>query len=366
MSNEVKTFPCINCGADLKFDPNTNSLKCPYCGAENEVESDESTVVEEGDFHEKLRELEANIQRGDLIDKIIVSCDTCGAKVSFDDNQTAGECIFCGSHLVAQGESSKEIKPKYMLPFKVDVEEAKDHFKKWLKKRWFAPNKLKDFAKLDGLNGIYSPYWTYDSDTTTVYRGQRGTYYYTTETYTETVDGKSVTKTREVRHTRWRPVSGVVNNIFDDILVASGGNLIDEYVNRLEPWDLENLVPYNEQFLSGFSVESYSVNLEEGFVKAKERMSPTIRSTIKRDIGGDEQRISSISSSYNDITFKHILLPVWVSAYKFKGKVYQFMVNARTGEVHGKRPYSIVKITLASTIAALLIGTGIYLYRTYN
>lgn len=362
MSSEVKTFPCVDCGADLKFDPGTNSLKCPYCGAENVVESDEKVIIEESDFHAKLKELESSAEKGDLIDKITVSCNTCGAKVSFNENQTAGECVFCGSHLVAQGESTKEIKPKFMLPFKVDVQEATDHFKTWLKKRWFAPNKLKDFAKLDGLKGIYSPYWTYDTDTTTTYRGQRGTHYYTTESYTETVDGKSVTKTRQVQHTRWSPVSGVVNNVFDDLLVASGGNLIEEYVNELEPWDLENLVLYNEQFLSGFSVESYSINLEDGFVKAKERMSPVIRTTVNRNIGGDEQRISSMSSNYDDIKFKHILLPVWISAYKYKDKVYQFMVNARTGEVHGKRPYSAVKITIAVVIGALLIGTGIYVY----
>ncbi len=366
MSTEVKTFPCVDCGADLKFDPGSNSLKCPYCGAENNIESDEKIIIEESDFHEQLKDLQSNANKADLIDKITVPCNTCGAKVSFNENKTAGECVFCGSHLVAQGESTKEIKPKYILPFKVNVKEATDHFKTWLKKRWFAPNKLKDFAKLDGLKGIYSPYWTYDSNTTTRYNGQRGTYYYTTESYTETVDGKTETKTKEVRHTRWNPVSGVVNNIFDDIIVASGGNLLEEYVDKLEPWDLENLVPYNEQFLSGFSVESYSINLEDGFLKAKNRMVPIISSSVKRDIGGDTQNIFSMNSNYNDIKFKHILLPVWISAYKYKDKVYQFMVNARTGEVHGKRPYSAIKIAIACIIGLSIIGGGIYFYSINN
>ncbi len=362
MSDSTGNFPCINCGADLKFEPGQNALKCPYCSAENSIENDESVEIIENDYLSKLKELKENANESDTIEIIAVKCDNCGAQVSLGENKTAGECVFCGSHLGGQGKSVKEIKPESMLPFKVSKKEAAVCFSQWLKKRWFAPNKLKEFARMDGLKGIYSPYWTYDSNTTTQYRGQRGEYYYTTESYTEEVDGKSVTKTRQVRHTRWHSASGTVKNTFDDLLITASGNLLPKYTEALEPWDLENLVPFNEQYLSGFQVESYTVELDEGFEKAKSRMEPVINSTIRNDIGGDEQRISSKNSAYEDIKFKHLLLPVWISAYKFKDKIYNFMVNARTGEVQGNRPYSVAKIVLASLCAALIIGGGVLIY----
>lgn len=361
MSDIKSNFPCSSCGADLKFAPGVNALKCPYCGSENTIETDDSIEIVENDYRSKLKELKEKVQDSDMIEMISVKCDNCGAQVSLGENKTAGECVFCGSHLKGSGQSIKEIKPETILPFKITKKEAADNFKMWLKKRWFAPNKLKEFARMDGLTGIYSPYWTYDTETTSNYTGQRGEYYYTTETYTEQVDGKSVTKTRQVRHTRWHPASGTVHNSFDDILITASGNLLPKYTEALEPWDLENLVPFNGKYLSGFQVESYTVDLEEGFARAKGRMEPTINSTVRHNIGGDEQRIISINSSYNNIKYKHLLLPVWISAYKFKEKIYNFMVNARTGEVQGNRPYSVAKIFLTVLVAAVVIGAGIFI-----
>ena len=366
MSDKVENFPCSNCGADLEFKPGTSKLVCPYCETENVIDFQEEATVEEKDFHETLAALKEQESSGETMELIVTKCDTCGAEVSFGDNQTAGECAFCGSAIVAHGKSEKVLKPESLLPFKVDKNQAAENFRLWLKKRWFAPKKLKDYARIDGLKGIYTPFWTYDSETETEYRGQRGDYYYTTETYTTTEDGKTVTKTRQVRHTRWSSASGTVRNSFDDVLVHAAGRMDEKYVDRLEPWDLENLTAFNSSYLPGFQVESYSVDLEEGLEKAKAKMAPEIDSTIKRDIGGDTQRISSKSTYYEALKFKHILLPVWMSAYNFKGKVYQFMVNARTGEVQGNRPYSAGKIAAAIIIPLVLIAAGIILYRMYG
>ncbi len=365
MSTDVITSPCSKCGADLEFKPGTSSLSCPYCGTENEIESSEDAVVEEQDFEKVLAELKKDEENHDTVETLIVKCDVCGAQTTLRENQTAGECAFCGSTMNAQGLSSKVLKPESLLPFKVTRDEAAVNFRQWLKKRWFAPKKLKEFARADGLKGIYSPFWTYDSETETDYKGQRGEYYYTTETYTTTEDGKSVTKTRQVRHTRWYRAQGQVHNSFDDVLIHATDNMTEKYVNELEPWDLDQLKTYNPSYLTGFQVESYSIGLEEGFGKAKERMSPEIDRTIRRHIGGDEQRIQWKSTAYDKISFKHILLPVWISSYRFKDKVYQFMVNARTGEVQGGRPWSKGKITLAVLAAIIIVGAGIYLYKTY-
>ena len=89
-------------------------------------------------------------------------------------------------------------------------------------------------------------------------------------------------------------------------------------------------------------------------------MAPDIDSKIRWDIGGDEQRIHSKTTYYQNITFKYILLPVWISAYRFKERTFQFLVNARTGEVQGERPWSWIKITLLVIFILALIGVIVY------
>ena len=167
--------------------------------------------------------------------------------------------------------------------------------------------------------------------------------------------GKMVVKTRTVTKIRWNNVSGHVDNIFDDVLVVASKSLPQEYVEKLEPWELENMLPFNEGYLSGFKTESYQVDIKEGFDNAKIKMDERIRASVCRDIGGDHQRIHTLNTVYNNITFKHILLPIWISAYMFKDKVYRFLINGRTGEVQGERPYSWIKIAAVSILAAAII-----------
>jgi hypothetical protein len=230
---------------------------------------------------------------------------------------------------------------------------------------WFAPGGLKMYAQnsAERLKGVYMPYWTYDSDTTSNYSGQRGEYYYETETYRGS-DGKE--QTREVQRTAWYPTSGTVYNSFDDILVCASNSLPRDLTRDLEPWDLPELVSYDDKFLAGFVTESYQVQLQDGFEEAKQRMASVIEKAVTNDIGGDTQRINSIDTTYNDIKFKHILLPLWISAYKYNNKVYRFTVNARTGEVQGERPWSALKITLLVLTIIAMIGGGIYFYKRYK
>jgi predicted RNA-binding Zn-ribbon protein involved in translation (DUF1610 family) len=356
-----KTFPCKQCGASLQFTAGTNFLSCPYCGAENEIAVDRSLKIEEQDFREYLQNAETNAP---TVDRIVVSCQACGAETTFDDNVVASACPFCGTDIVAQEHSVKKLKPESLLPFHIDQDNSVSLFKQWLSSRWFMPDKVKKFARRGGLKGLYSPYWTYDASTTTRYTGERGEYYYVTETYTAVEDGKEVTREREVRKTRWYPASGTVQNGFDDVVVVGSTNIPQKLSDRLIPWDLENLVPYTEDYLSGFLVESYTVDVKTGFEDAKKKMEPTIRAAINDDIGGDEQRIHSMKTQYADITFKHLLLPVWFGAYRFGDRVFQYMVNARTGEVQGERPWSWVKIAFA-VLLGLLIGSGIYYLLQY-
>ncbi len=348
-----KQFPCKQCGANLQYAPGTKTLTCPYCGAINEI-PDASAKVEEEDFRAVLANQEAHEP---VEEKLAVKCNICGAETTFSPDTVADKCPFCGSAIIATAQTRKSIKPRSLLPFYIKREQAVSSFREWLAGLWFAPSELANRADSEAMKGVYLPAWTYDADAWSAYTGERGDDYWDTETYTTMENGRSVTRTRQVLKTRWWPVSGEVSNRFDDVLVVATRSLPGKYVDALEPWDLKSLLPYSDEYLSGFVAQSYQVDLRQGFEAAKGIMDGEIRESINRDIGGDHQRIFSVNTRYGKVTFKHILLPVWLSAYRYQERTFHFLVNARTGEVQGERPYSAIKIALAvlAGIIAILI-----------
>jgi hypothetical protein len=170
-----------------------------------------------------------------------------------------------------------------------------------------------------------------------------------------------VTEIRKVPQIQWTPVSGQVSRFFDDVLIGASKSLPRKILDALQPWDLEQLIPYDEHYLSGFRSEYYQVELNEGFDYAKQVMDSLIYRDIAFDIGGDHQRIHQARTHHGGTTYKHCLLPVWSAAFRYKDKPYRFVINGRTGQVQGERPYSGWKISFA-VIAAVLLAIGIYFY----
>ena len=142
-------------------------------------------------------------------------------------------------------------------------------------------------------------------------------------------------------------------------VVVAGKGLPTKVEKSLSPWPLDQCLPFTPDVLAGYLARTYDVSLKAGFKEAESRMEAVIRSEARGEIGGDTQRIHSISTTYGALTFKHLLLPVWLLSYRYGAdKIYQVVVNAATGEVQGERPYSWVKI--ASTILLVVaIGVGI-------
>lgn len=346
-------FPCGQCGAQLAFVPGVEKLRCEYCGFQNEIEAVD-VDIEELDYEHYVGELRIATDDPDQFsDHIVVNCNNCAAEIDRPTDATSFACPYCGSNIVAQGHVKRLLNPSALLPFKIERLDARARHTAWLKSLWFAPNDLVKFARLEGrLNGLYVPYWTYDARTVSNYTGMRGEYYYVT-----VGSGKN---RRRQRRTRWYPASGTVKNTFDDVLVIATESLPTKFAEKLEPWDLHQLTPYQDAFLSGFLSEAYQVDLVSGFARAREIMKRVIRRTVKQDIGGDTQQVHSVSTRYHAVTFKHILLPIWICTYRYRDKSYRFLINGRTGEVQGERPWSAWKIALA-VLGAAAVGAGIFL-----
>ena len=127
----------------------------------------------------------------------------------------------------------------------------------------------------------------------------------------------------------------------------------------LEPWPLLKVVAFDQQMLAGLMARTYDIELDDCFVDGKQRIDAAIHAEVCQRIGGDTQVVSSVNSRCDAITYKHLLLPVWLLAYKYNNKTFQVFINAATGEVQGERPYSVWKILFAILLAILVAG-GIF------
>lgn len=354
-------FPCEACGAMLTFAPGTDVIKCQHCGHENPIPEDDEGVDAanaEIDFRTTLAELERGAVHSD--DRV-VQCTTCGAEFNLAPEAHAGDCPYCGSSVVTDTGKSRQLKPASLIPFQIKQEDANGRLAKWLKSLWFAPNGLAQYARGDSrFLGVYTPHWTFDAETASRYRGERGVFVQVPRTTTVMVNGKPQTRTTMVTETRWTRVRGFVKRNFDDVLVLASRNLPKHLAGKLFSWRLKELVPYRDEYLSGFRSEAYQVELPEGFEEAKGIMRRQIEADVRRDIGGNVQRIHALDTSYGDISFKHVLLPIWVAAYRYRGKVYNFVINGQTGEVRGERPWSWIKIGIAVAVV-VAVGVGAYL-----
>ncbi|MFV0244183.1 MAG: primosomal protein N' (replication factor Y) - superfamily II helicase [Qingshengfaniella sp.] len=354
-------FACSACGADMRYDPAGARLLCDHCGHTEAIAPDRtgpwvSVGLTELDFRaavaNRLPEIELETTQ-------VLNCPGCGAQVEFRPDEHAAECPFCATPVVTGTGANRHIKPKGVAPFRLNEDQARKAMTDWLGRLWFAPSSLQKYARHGRrMAGIYVPYWTYDARTRTAYRGQRGKI--RVESYTVMVDGKPQRRTRQ--RIDWYPAAGRVTRDFDDVLVLASSALPRRFTEALEPWDLGQLRPYTPSYLAGFRAEAYGIPLEDGFTEARDKMRQVIERDVRFHIGGDVQRIQSLDTDTDDITFKHVLLPVWVAAYRFGGKSYRFVVNGQTGRVQGERPWSPWKLAGAILAALLIAAVAGYIY----
>lgn len=359
---QPRTFPCAGCGAALTFSIEAQSLACGFCGTVREFDLPDGSAVEEQDLRAMLRDIAAGRVASGRTESETTSegavhevrCGDCGADVRFTGTLTSDECPYCGTAIQLDGvhDAEDRIQVDGVLPFALDRDVARRNLAAWVKTRWFAPNEFLRRGAEGRFQGVYLPFWTYDALTLNAYTGERGEHYWVTV--------RRGDRTTRERRTRWYPASGDFRRFFDDVLVFAGSGLPREIIAKLDPWPLERCVPFTPEFLAGHMARTYDTSLEDGFDRAKERMRAAIRAEVRRRIGGDTQRIHGIDTEFGALTYKHLLLPVWLLVYRFRGKPFQVAVNAVTGEVQGARPWSFWKIFLTVLLVAALVAGGVY------
>lgn len=344
-------YPCSQCGADLRFAPGQTHLSCAHCGHEEEIaaipDAKAARALGEIDLAEGLR---ADIAPALVEEARVTACRSCGAQVEFFGAGHSDECPWCASPIVADTAAHRQIRPQALIPFKLTEAAAQEAMRRWLKGLWFAPNALRHYARGGHrMQGLYSPWWTFDAATRSRYTGRRGV-------------RRRVKRGKDTEtEVQWTRVAGKVARFFDDVAIVGSTSLPRAHAEGLQPWDFTDLAPYSPDYLSGFRAEAYTIGLADAHGRAREVMTGQIRADVSRDIGGDEQVITSLDTDWRDETFKHVLLPVWMAAYRFRGRSYRFIVNGQTGKVQGERPWSAWKIAFAILAGLVVVAVVVIL-----
>lgn len=358
-----RIFPCDRCGADLVFSIGQQSLQCPYCGEIQRLEHHNNVPIVERDYLKMLANLQRQRESKSTDEESeqastqhAVRCDSCGAEVVFQGTLTSSSCPYCACPLQRDKvhDSVSRIPVDGMLPFLIPPERAAENLRSWVKSLWWAPNEFLRQGANGKFNGVYLPFFTFDALAYAQYSGRRGDAYFVTI-------GEGNNRRTE-RRVKWSSAGGEFEQFFDDVLIISANVEHAELVRNLEPWPLESLISYTPEVLAGFFSRTYDIPLEDSFNYARQLIESALAEAARRRIGGDEQQVTSLQANYSRITYKHLLLPVWLLAYRYRNQTYQVMMNATTGAVSGQRPYSVVKIAFAMTLAviAAIIFWGLF------
>lgn len=320
---------CPKCGAVMNYKPGGAVLYCQFCEYEEKVEL-------EFNFDEAAQETEFNptIDSGQCqwgAETKLIICKSCGAESVYDSLQVAESCPYCGSVQVMEEKGKDTLSPSGVCPFQIGREKAEELLRAYIKDGWFTPSEFKE-ARNKPVQGVYLPFWTFDTKAACRYSARIG--------FEKTVRNRKGETRTEVT---WKNTDGVFKKFIDDWLVLASTRYKDPAFKDVK-FDTKKNVKYKPEFLAGFTAERYSLPLTEGWKEAQKgiaaKLSKDIESKIRSDSGADRVENLRIDSKYRDITYKYLLLPVWMSSCTYKDKIYNFVVNGQTGKVYGDTPTS--------------------------
>lgn len=338
---------CPQCGGVMDFDPVLSKLHCPYCDYTEEIPKDENIPEHAQELDFESAEFTGNFDWG--TEHKTVTCKSCGATTVYDALEVANECPYCGSNQVMEASGVKTLAPGGVVPFKIDAKMAGQKFTQWLSRKWFCPNEAKRSAKPDSFTGIYLPFWTFDADTSSTYTGEYG------------YQKRRKKGDKEEVYYEWHKGSGQFDQFIDDELVSACGDNHDQsIIESIKPFKTEDNVSYRPEYIAGFAAERYSLGLKDAWKKAKEEIKDRLKSIAEDKLrtrhNADTTRNVQIQSQFSNITYKYLLLPVFISSFTYNGKVYQFMVNGQSGKVGGKSPVSVWKVLIFILIILLIVA----------
>lgn len=295
-----------------------------------------------------------------------IHCGTCGAHISIDSNRRSYTCPFCDSNYVLDlpPEVTQRQPPEFVIGFAVSAEAALEKFRTWIgSNSWFRPGDLARRRIEDKLQGVYLPFWSFSMLARSRWHAEIGEYWYRTETYRTYENGQWVTRTRTVRETEWWPLSGRHHEYYSGYLVSGSRGLPQREAERIKPFHLAAAKRYQPRYLAGWSCEEYSIQREAALAVCQQEFRRREQQAVAAFLPGDTHRGLRVETAFSHVQSDLVLLPIYILSYRYRDKIYRFLVNGQTGAVAGDKPVSAVRVLLfVLGILLLLLAVGLIIY----
>ena len=341
---QSKSFLCPHCGGRMVFSSLSQVLCCEYCGYQKGAEAVPAGPQPPGSIADRAEQ---------VLDYVIpttpghrwsyaqqeLSCERCGALTILPPGLKTNQCPYCGSNqLVVSPEHEDLVEPQLIALMQVDEKQALQHAKGWLNKGFFSPDSLAAAARTLQLRPGYYSFWTFDGILEVNWT-------------CEVAEGRG-------ENQRWVPVRGIETRFFNDVLVPGAKTISVQDLKSLQPFDLQDVVEFKPEYLAGWPAVLYDCSLTDASLLGREVVFKQLRSQLSDtiEVGREKRNLSFGGHSWSGMTFKHILLPLWVGAYRFQGQEFRLLINGQTGKISGTKPRDRVKIILIIIMIVFLLA----------
>ena len=354
-------YKCPNCNGALEYNPITDEMECAHCGdgftiqemenktrkpydyvTENNIistmtEDNTTSVVRDENVAENEAVADQDIENledehnfyvnKERMECKIYTCTSCGAELAVSDTEVSTWCAYCGQPTIVYSRVSNELKPDYVIPFKLDKKAAKEGMMNHLKGKRLLPKAFKDENHIDEIKGIYVPFWLFDTDSdakihylaTKVRRWSDSRYTYKETSFFSLLRAGSVS--------------------FQRVPVDGSTQMPDDLMESIEPYNFKDAVDFQTAYLAGYLADKYDVTAEESIDRANQRIKRSTEEVFRSTIQG----YSTVTPDGSSVKFKngsakYALYPVWILNTSWEGKNYTFAMNGQTGKFVGDLP----------------------------
>lgn len=342
MADTSVSYSCPNCGGPLEFAPGSTKVTCPYCDTEFETATIENLFAKKQEQAIEAEKAKAakwdTASAGDewsqeeAAHMRAVTCSSCGAEIVSDENTMATECCYCGNPTMLPSKFDGMLKPDFVIPFKKTKEDAVAALKDFYKGKRLLPAAFTANNRVESIQPMYVPFWLFDSKVhaTAEYRAEN-------DNIIDTED-ETITETSVYRCDRSGDMS------FSKIPVDGSEKMDDTYMESIEPFDYNDIVPFSPAYLTGCLADKYDVDAEASVPRADSRIEQSAMDVLQ-DTVSDYSRAECQEHfiTKEGDTVSYAMAPVWILTTKYQGKPYTFMMNGQTGKMVGRLPYDNTK-----------------------
>lgn len=319
---------CPSCGGALRFDPDKGMLVCDHCSAGIDINASEAPA-DAGVSGLDYGAMTAQATDDTAQALPIYNCMSCGAEVIAPAEQFATTCPYCGNNIVLTDKVSGKLRPNGLIPFRIDKARLPETMKAFYKDKVLLPKDFFTQSAMSRVTGVYVPFWMFSGRLA-------GPLYFRVNTSTSFRQGDYIVTKNDHYQVRQD-----VDVSFADVPVDASGRIDDRLTDSLEPFDMNDVKPFDMRYLAGFTADRFDLAKDEVLPRAQSRMSATAQAAA---IGSLRSKYSGITrnggSLQAELSARYLLLPMYLFSIAYHGKNYEFAVNGQTGKVVGEVPIS--------------------------